>query len=170
MTKIFFDTEFTHLITPLTPAPAALISIGCISEDGKKFYAENGKVKIEQCSQFVIDTVLPLLERGSKRVPYGRLAHHLRSYVESFNDEVVFWSDAPVFDWYHVSDMFNIFGWPENLNREPKALFFDSTIKQTRFKNGVKNAFYTLKLRPHHALDDAIANRAGYLSAMANHF
>jgi hypothetical protein len=169
-TNVFFDTEFTHLWEPLTPEPAVLVSIGCVSEDGKRFYAENANFQHAQCSQFVIESVLPLLNGGVVLMPYPSIANRLKYYVESFNDEVIFWSDCPSVDWCHVSDMFGFFGWPENLNRTPKALFFESAIKQTRFKNGVKNARFAMKLRPHHALDDAIANKAGYLSVMANHF
>lgn len=177
MTNIFFDTEFTRPFTPHDeskeyphPHPKTLISLGFISDCGKVFYAENANCKKEECSQFVIDSVLPLLDGGSKRVPYGRLAHHLRAYIESFDDEVVLLSDAPTYDFAYVEIIFNIYGWPENLNREPKTLFFDSTIKQTRFKNGVKNAFKSLKLRQHHALDDAVANREGYRSAIMRGF
>lgn len=173
MTNIFFDAEFTNPFTPHDaskefphPNPKTLISLGCISDCAKTFYAENANCRKEKCSQFVVDSVLPLLDGGSKRVPYGRLAHLLRSYIELFNDEVVFLSDAPTYDFAYVEIMFTVFGWPENLNRTSKALFFDSTIKQSRFKNGVKNAFRTLKLRQHHPLDDAIANREGYRSAI----
>jgi len=171
MTNVFFDTEFSHLWDVLTPEPALLISIGCVSEDGnKKFYAENSNFQREQCSRFVIDNVLPLLEGGEALMPYPTIACRLKSYVESFNDEVVFWSDSPKHDWCHVCDLFNFHGWPQNLSRTPKTFFFYSEDKQTLFENGVKNAFNSLNLREHHALDDAIANRAGYLSAMANHF
>ena len=41
MINVFFDCEFTKLQQPLDPEPNELISIGCISEAGDKFYAEN---------------------------------------------------------------------------------------------------------------------------------
>ncbi len=45
--NIFFDTEFTHFPEPMDPEPPGLISIGCVSEDNMKFYAENADFQVE---------------------------------------------------------------------------------------------------------------------------
>ena len=171
MTNIFFDCEFTKLQLPLDPEPNELISIGCISENGAQFYAENSCYKVENCSEFVVATVLPLLEGGDNLMHYSMLARQLRTWVEGFDGEVKLWSDAPYFDWQHVAQMFNNWGWPANLNRKPQELVFDYT-KGVRFDNAVEEAFRTFKpaLRRHHALDDAIANRQGYIQAMKKRF
>ncbi len=118
-------------------------------------------------SDFVIDTVLPLLDGGDVSMPYYMIAKQLREYVEGFETEVTMWTDAPYYDWPFVKHMFDTWGWPSNLNKKPQQLLFNA-IKEERFNNAVKDAFRTIKpaLRMHHALDDAIANRIGYLKTM----
>lgn len=173
MINVFLDTEFTHLQEPLTPEPAGLISIGCVTEkSGKTFYAENADFQLELCSKFVCETVLPLLEGGDASMPYSMIARRLRTWVESFTEPVKFWSDAPYWDWMHVRHMFETHGWPENLRRECTHLMFASPIQNIRLKNGVADAFRSFNpaLRRHHALDDAIANRHGFRVAVRRQY
>lgn len=51
--KIFFDTEFTGLVPNTT-----LISIGMVSEDGRKFYAEFTDYDKKLCDAWVIKNVI----------------------------------------------------------------------------------------------------------------
>ena len=99
MINIFFDYEFSKLQLPLDPEPNQLISIGCISEEGKRFYAENSTTlaRPEIFSEFVIETVVPLLEGGKYLMPYADIAQSLKDWLESFNEDVKMWSDAPYF-------------------------------------------------------------------------
>ena len=53
---IFLDTEFTDFARP------DLISLALVSEDGREFYAERTDYDPERCSEFVRETVLPLLD------------------------------------------------------------------------------------------------------------
>lgn len=169
MINIFFDCEFTKLQLPLDQEPAELISIGCISEDGERFYAENATTlaRPEVFSDFVIEVVVPLLEGGTCEMPYAEIAAKLKVWIENFKGEVKMWSDSPYHDWQHVKHMFENYGWPANLRREAVALTFPSSIQITRFRSGVEEAFKTFQpaLRRHHALDDAIANRHGFQRA-----
>jgi hypothetical protein len=179
MINIFFDCEFTKLQLPLDPEPNELISIGCVSDDGRKFYAENATTlaRPEIFSEFVRDNVIPLLDGGDVVMSYENIAKLLKIYIESFGvngDEknVKMWSDAPHFDWQHVKHMLDTYGWPKNLIQQPVTLSFESSIQNTRFQNAVENAFNTFKpaLRRHHALDDAIANRYGFQRATERRF
>ena len=172
MINIFFDCEFTKFQEAFDPEPNELISIGCISDHGQKFYAENTNFHIEACSEFVHAVVLPLLEGGDNSMPYSMVAKQIREYIESFDDgsgqaNIKMWTDAPLFDWPHVQHMFDNWGWPANLVRKPIALSFQGSIQTKRFKAGVEDAFKSLQppLRRHHALDDAIANRYGFQRA-----
>lgn len=167
MINVFFDCEFTKLQMPLDLVQAELISIGCISEGGKKFYAENADYKIADCSEFVVDTVLPLLDGCDYLMSHSVIAKQLKLYIESFDDEVELWSDAPFFDWQHIKKLFDSHGWPANLKRQPSDLMFPTIIQQQRFESAVDDAFNSIKLqlRQHHALDDSIANRIGFLAA-----
>jgi hypothetical protein len=54
---VFLVTEFTSFIQP------DLISIGMVAEDGREFYAELTDYRRDECSDFLCDTVLPLLGR-----------------------------------------------------------------------------------------------------------
>ena len=172
MINIFFDCEFTKLQQPLDPEPNELISIGCISESGERFYAENSCYRVERCSEFVVESALPLLDGFDYLMHYSMIAKQLRTWIESFDGEVKMWSDAPYWDWQHVKHMFDNYGWPANLKREAVHLTFPSSIQTTRFKAAVEDAFRSFepKLRRHHALDDAIANRYGFQRATARRF
>lgn len=166
--NIFFDTEFTHLWDPLITEPPSLISIGCIADDGRKFYAENADYKVELCSHFVREVVLPLLEGGQASVSYQMLATQLYEWVLSFNEPVRFITDSPNFDWPHIEDIFNSFKWPENLEHKPVPISFSNPVEYTKFLVNVEHAFTQCKppFRRHHALDDAIANQNGFKMAM----
>lgn len=55
--KIFFDTEFTGLHKDTT-----LISIGCISANGRTFYAEFSDYNKSQCDKWIHDNVISNLK------------------------------------------------------------------------------------------------------------
>lgn len=186
--NLFFDCEFVHfqegtatsrVVDIESDAEASrfntklpgLISIGVVSDCGKTFYAENASVQKESCSDFVIETVLPLLEGGEALMPYSAIAEKLKAWIESFDREVKMLSDAPYFDWPHVEHMFSTYGWPSNLNREPAPISFASSIQSTRFFNALEDMFRGNKsLRRHHALDDAIANKEAFKTATSRNY
>lgn len=174
MTNVFFDCEFSKLQKDSDEEPIELISIGCISDSGKRFYAENSNAlaRSDYFSAFVVETVLPLLDGGGSEIPYEDIAKKLRIWIECFDAKVKMWTDAPRFDWPHIEHMFDNHGWPSNLVRKPIALSFPNSIQQTRFFAGVEDAFKTFqpKLRCHHALDDAIANKYGFERATARKY
>lgn len=59
--KIFFDTEFTGLYKNTT-----LISIGLVSEDNRKFYAELIDYKEDQCDDWIKENVIQHLYKTDK--------------------------------------------------------------------------------------------------------
>lgn len=162
--NLFFDCEFSHIQE--SAEPPVLISVGIVSQDGRTFYAENANMQEELCSEFVIETVLPLLEGGEALMPYSEIAKRMKTWIESFDGEVKMWSDAPGHDWPFVFHMFSIYGWPSNLRRTPAALRFSSSLQNTRFDAAVEDIFRSNPaLRRHHALDDAVANRHAFKMA-----
>lgn len=146
-----------------------LISIGVVSDCGKTFYAENANVQEELYSDFVIETVVPLLEGGEALMPYFEISEKLKQWIESFDagdQSVKLWTDAPYFDWLHIEHLFKTKEWPRNLMRNPFALSFLSGTQDAIFKNAVNNMFRSNpSLRRHHALDDAIANCHAFSAA-----
>ena len=55
--RVYLDTEFTQFTQP------TLISIGLAAEDGREFYAVMKSFPLQQCSVFVREVVLPIIEQ-----------------------------------------------------------------------------------------------------------
>lgn len=154
-TSVFFDTEFTTAGLGEQPF---LISIGCVAEDGQEFYAElTDTWHRGLCSQFVVSTVLPLLEGGSCRMSEKVLAIRLNEWIQGLGDgEVTMRSDAPRWDWPWVADLFQFYGrWPTNLRRKCGTIYFEEHGEQDRFNAGLELFWKGNIARQHHALVDA---------------
>lgn len=156
---IFLDTEFssTHVVP-------RLISIGLISANGRTFYAElTDTWRPADCSEFVVETVLPLLEGGTARMTMAELTLRLGRWLDDFGDQAQLATDSTRWDWPLIEKIFEMpETWPANLERKPMLLQSDGE-RGGRFAEAVEAAFVG-GLRRHHALDDAIANRLGWLA------
>lgn len=158
---IFFDTEFTDLCVD-----PRLISIGLVSEDGERmFYAElSDTYQPKQCSEFTKLAVLPLLEGDSVSVSMRELGERLLAWLEAFGEPVTLACDSLAWDWPWVQEIFGeLDAWPANLVRRPLLLTINYLNDYDRFIEAVEQAFSSL--RRHHALDDAKANRLGWIAA-----
>ena len=69
--KIFFDFEFTGLTIKTTP-----ISLGMITEDGHKFYAEFNDYDKSQCDEWINENVISKLLYNDEF--FYLEIHHLR--------------------------------------------------------------------------------------------
>lgn len=160
---IFFDTEFTDLTRD-----ALLISIGLVSEDGRTFYAEisdNDAWHYEKAGDFAKTEVLPLLEGGNCLMSMQELKERLAAWLSSFVVSVQLTTDSQAWDWPWILRLFETPDiWPANLDSKPLILQFDAE-ESARFADAVQEAF-DAGLRQHHALDDAIANRAGWFTTL----
>ncbi len=153
---IFFDTEFTEL-----GADPRLISIGLVAEDGDRtFYAElSDTYEPDDCGDFAIQEVLPKLEAGATLTTFCELGERLASWLEAFGEPVTLTTDSLAWDWPWIHEVFGELGtWPDNLDHQPEIL-----RQETEFNLAVERAFAG-GLRRHHALDDAKANRLGWLA------
>lgn len=165
---IFFDTEFTDLCFD-----ARLISIGLISEDGtREFYAELPDYDLNDCSPFVIESVLPDLQGGDARMTFSELALRLGNWIESFNQPVRLATDSLSWDWPWIQQLFSPPGtpgtWPKNLDSKP--VLPSQLVGQFTLDDEVERIFrdHMPRLRRHHALDDAKVNRLAWLAANKN--
>lgn len=154
MINIYLDCELTHLSTDDTDLPL-LVSIGCVAEDGKIFYAENEDVHNERCNEWVVDNVLPLLEGANASMPLHLIASSLKDWLKTFNDEVQMLTDAPHIDWPQIQMIFDLYEWPCNLIRAPKWLWLADGVVDNLF---VRHP----DIRRHHALDDALINKIAH--------
>ena len=154
---IFFDTEFTNL-----HISSKLISIGLISEDGQEFYAEMTDTYLKShCTDWVKENVLTLLDASAEqRMTMDESAIQLRAWIEGFGEPVTLACDSEAWDWRWIQKLYATSDkWPINLAQKPVILKFNNEV----FNAAVDGAF-TSGLRRHHALDDAKANRTGWLA------
>ena len=160
--KVFFDTEFTELgVDP------KLISIGLVDETGERtFYAElSDTYTPDACGDFAREVVLPKLEGGPARMEWQALCERLTAWLESFNAPVVLVTDSLAWDWPWIQEVFyEMERWPANVAKQPILLTMNHVSDFDRFTRAVEDAFAG-GLRRHHALDDAEANRLGWLAA-----
>lgn len=160
--KVFFDTEFTTLLEK-----PKLVSIGLISEDGsKQFYAElAGTYNSSDVSDFAKEHVIPLLD-GSNLLSIDELKTNLLKWFEEFDAEIVLATDSMKWDWPFIVEVFKD-DWPRNLSRDCYLLNMNYMKNADAFYDAVKIA-YENGLRKHHAMDDAIANRLGWIASEYN--
>lgn len=157
---IFFDTEFTSLHNK-----PKLISIGLIAENGQKtFYAELADTyQVTDLSEFALNKVIPLLTHESLLLQ-KELISQLKFWIESFNSEVMLASDNYTWDWPFIIELFSADNWPTNLSKECFRLNMNYMKDADSYFEAVQTS-YEAGLRKHHALDDAKANRLGWLSS-----
>lgn len=157
---IFFDTEFTSLHNK-----PKLISIGLISENGQKaFYAELADTyQVSDLSEFALNHVIPLLSRECLLLQ-KELKSQLKLWIESFNSEVMLACDNYTWDWPFILELFSMDNWPTNLSKECFRLNMNYLKDADSYFEAQQTA-YEAGLRKHHALDDAKANRLGWLSS-----
>ena len=67
-------------------------------------------------------------------------------------------------DWPWIQEIFHAGAWPANLDGQPLLLNINHLNDYVAFQDAVEKAF-TSGLRRHHALDDAKANRLGWIAA-----
>jgi len=165
--SVFFDTEFAGDTTK-RESKRFLISIGLVAHDGREFYAELTDTWTEQqCSSFVLETVLPLLDGGDCRMGVQELATRLKVWIESLSEgQVILRTDAPQFDFPFVEEIFNSHGWPTNLRKTCGSIRFESSRQNHRYESGVADFFKTHGKRQHHALVDARSMQFGWKYAI----
>lgn len=137
--KLYLDCEFSQL----SPA-AKLISLALVAEDGYEFYAElQDGWSTEDCSDFVIEVVLPQLWGGVYAMPMLAAREALLAFLEGFTEMVEIVTDAPQYDWELFCKLAYRDGhWPGNVRKTPT----DATTLQ---------ALNDGEALPHHALLDA---------------
>lgn len=156
MIHIFFDTEFTDLIVD-----PQLISIGLIDETGERtFYAElSDTYRPADVGDFTREAVLPQLEGGAAHLTMAELSVRLGDWIKDFGEPVRLATDSLSWDWPWIQEIFeDLATWPPNLDGKPLIL-----NQETEFNLAIERAFAD-GLRRHHALDDAKANRLGWIA------
>ncbi|PBY65981.1 hypothetical protein [Pseudomonas aeruginosa] len=139
MRRVYLDTEFSSL----NRYRAQLISLALVVPEGPEFYVElTDTWTPADCSPFVLDTVLPVLDHTR----HGRTTDQARTELLAFLQalgpvEII--TDAPDHDWPLLLWLVGPAGLPSNVQPEPGLLRIDL------------NADYAGEEPPHHALQDA---------------
>jgi hypothetical protein len=164
--KIFFDTEFTGLHKDTT-----LISIGCIAEDGKTFYAELTDYDKTQVTDWIRKHVISNLAHSlgalyqmADRTAYGnkkQVAAELKSWLSLF-DSVEIWSDCLAYDWVLFNDLFGTaFDIPKNVYYIPFDICTIFRLKDID-PDMNREEFAGIQGEKHNALHDAKVIKACY--------
>ena len=145
--KLFLDCEFTQL-----NQDTKLISLGLVSESGDEFYVElTDTYQIEDCSDFVIQNVLPQLNLPLYGMSLVEAQAALRVFLGSNEGQLEVCSDAPDWDWEFFSQLAYVgHRWPSHVANRPTNL-----IHLFRHFEADDIGDITLPELPHHALLDA---------------
>jgi len=154
MIKIFIDCEFSDLVPD-----NKLISIALMAENGEFFYAElNDTYERCECSDFVMNFVLPFLKGGEYVMSENECALKMTNWIEE-RGECIIACDNMSWDLPHLHRLINKTGlWPENLKKDEvfKFIIMDEITEKIVIE-------YDLDV--HNALDDArvmvVANNMG---------
>lgn len=149
MTRVCFDTEFTDLLNP------RLISIGFVAEGDECLYVELLDWTRAECSRFVKDVVLPLLNQP-RQVSVDEAAEQILRYFEVIGEPVTLMADSPV-DFQLLGELLHDAG-----QSKPRNLAEALVISPTIAGEIVRENLYASGLRRHHALDDAKALLAAW--------
>lgn len=178
---LFCDTEFTDFIG------TQLISIGLVSEDGKhEFYAEITDYNRKASSEFVKKNVENLLDHDKYGMTFNEASARLGSWIEELGGEKHEHQICVDYgtDWELLIDLLD-YNLPPNLATEPTMLFvaLDADIyirgsmigtpdmkwfhgeTRKQFFDEFLAHFFRTGANQHHALEDAKANRAGWIRA-----
>lgn len=160
--RVYFDTEFSSLTDG-----AELISAGFVTEFGEEFYAELIQVNRSKCSDFVIETVIPLLDGNEgQRMSTNEFVIKTSDWLRSLDSEIILVSDSN-WDYAVMCPVFKRIGGIEEAVPGVKctlAPFLDAPAR-IRFEEGYNEYFLSNPGKQHHALHDAKALRQGLLRA-----
>jgi len=145
--KLFLDCEFTQL-----NQSTKLISLALVSEDGDEFYVElTDTYQVEDCSDFVIENVLPQLNLPAHGVSLVGAQVALKTFLNGLDGPLEVCSDAPEWDWDFFCQLAYVnHQWPSHVVKKPTNL-----IQLFKHLEAGDIGDVNLPELPHHALLDA---------------
>jgi hypothetical protein len=149
--RVFVDTEFTDFSDP------RLISFGLVSERGDEFYAElSDGWQVQQCSRFVVDAVLPLLERQTAcTLSQKDAGRKLADWLMALDQKVSLISDAAV-DGQLINALLRACATPPGSVFHTQLLTWPGSAMACHFERLLTQSLAGNSMR-HHALVDARA-------------
>ncbi|WP_010218766.1 3'-5' exoribonuclease [Pseudomonas syringae group genomosp. 3] len=145
--KLFLDCEFTRL-----NQDTKLISLALVSEVGHEYYVElTDTYLVGDCSDFVIQNVLPQLELAAHGQTLVGAQSSLLAFLSDLEGPLEVCSDAPEWDWDFFCDLAYVNNrWPAHVaNRATNIIPLFRDLEADVIGDVV------LPELPHHALLDA---------------
>ncbi|MFZ2289306.1 MAG: hypothetical protein WAV92_06515 [Halopseudomonas yangmingensis] len=110
MHRIYLDTEFTSLTLE-----RKLISLALVSSTGDECYVELSEGwTLDDCSEFVVETVLPLLDIEQQGLTRRDAAEQVRIFLLAQGEAVIV-GDALHWDWPLLTALLAPKGLPDNI-------------------------------------------------------
>ncbi len=154
--RVFADTEFTSSF-----GDGVLISAGLVTEDGRECYVELADGwTLDECTPFVHDVVLPLLDRNSSTT-FGTeaAADFVAAWLQILGDVEI---NVDARDDEYLLKL--LLGHrAEDLSIAWRYLTWESGAEALEFDRHVEALFYNVSRR-HHALVDARVLRDAFMS------
>jgi DNA polymerase III epsilon subunit-like protein len=167
--KIFFDFEFTGLTMKTTP-----ISLGMITENGHKFYAEFNDYDKTQCDDWINDNITSKLlyndemfyfenDIENKKIVIKNdkkaISDSVHEWLKQFKN-IEFWGDCVAYDWLLMADLLGMGKpmrkFPNNFTSYQAFDLF--TVLKMKYHNPKENRHEILGIEntgQHNALYDA---------------
>lgn len=152
---VFLDTEFTSL-----DVPAELLSVALVTEDPEhRLYLERTDFLVENCSQFVVDEVLPLFGRiPNAQAHYDEIGPRTWRWLDALGTSVRLVSDSAI----DAQLLLPMLPKPLPTRLRAKPLLIGDLIQRPEFADAEAHSFSATGGWRHHALHDAWALKAGY--------
>jgi hypothetical protein len=142
--RLFLDSEFSDLIPG-----NKLISIALVDENEEYFYAElTDTYKLEDCSEFVKQHVLPFLRGGDYKMTSIECSLKIGNWIESRGPKCMLACDNMDWDIPHLRKLLKPI-WPANLEQHQIFTFYVPSEVEAEIV-----AKYDYHI--HNALDDAL--------------
>lgn len=102
-------------------AQAKLVSLALVAEDGGEFYVELLDAwRVEDCSDFVVEIVVPQLWGGMHAMPVIEARKALLEFLASFDEVLEIATGSPQYDWELFYELAYDGGkWPRNVGKHP---------------------------------------------------
>ena len=159
---VFVDTEFSSFES------MDLLSLGAVTlHDNNSFYEEvDYKLLIDDCSGFVLQHVIPLLDGPRKSLPSDQVWRRWQSWLTSLKSselqEIVLISDAPSYDGYCIRK------WASNQKNHLDSDLYPRIVHLGTTEEVILQCFEDVlgrDYREHHAMDDVLLNKYAYFNA-----
>ena len=150
-TRVYLDTEFTKFPRP------QLISLALVAELGQEFYGESTDFVKVQCSDFVVENVLPLLQGGEVAGSLDDLRVKLVDWLATLPSPAEIISDFE----RDIELLLKLLGISATemgrCNIAELTVLDGEFVKSESFNSALDDYFANVDSRRHHALVDARA-------------